>query len=510
MVVLGNLGLEPVGNWAPPAGPVWLWRPSPATLEKAREAPISAVPPSYIQARHLRSFREQTARGMDMSRLLVTALDIPGQCDIRAMTYVINSHLRRHDTYRSWFEFTESRRLVRHTIADPADIEMIPVEHGEMAPKQWQEFVLSTPSPFEWDCFRFAIIQQKEQFTLCVSIDHLHFDAMFLGTIFLEIRAMYNTLMDGGEPIPLPKVGSYDEYCLRERAHTSALTLASPGIAQWVEFFESNDGSLPSFPLPLGDTSLLASGDVLSLRLMDARQTARFEAACTSVGARFSGGVFACAALTEYELTGAQTYYSVTPTSTRGTPEEFVTSGWFIGHIPLTVGVASSFDETARNAQTAFDSSTPLANVPFERVLELAPWLKKPPARGGFPMLSFLDAGVPPLSAVFAAHLGRANTRVFTDGKIAARVCMWVNKFQEETTVTASFPDNPIARDSVARYLETMKSVYVRVAEGREGRAGRAGRAESCGEAPQRTAPTTLSVASAHARDRAGLQRQLS
>lgn len=278
---------------------------------------------------------------------------------------------------------------------------------------------------------------------------------------------MYNTLMDGGEPIPLPKVGSYDDYCLRERAYTSALTLESPAIRQWVEFFESNDGSLPSFPLPLGDTSLLAAGEVLSLQLMDARQTARFEAACTNAGARFSGGVFACAAIAEYELTGAETYYAVTPFGTRSTPAEFVTNGWFIGHIPLTVRVATSFGETARGAQGSFDSSTHLANVPFERVLELAPWLRKPPSRGGFPMLSFLDAGLPPLSAVVATHLGQANTRVFSDGRIAARVCMWVNKFHEETTVTASFPNNPIAHDSVVRYLEAMKSVYVRVAEGR-------------------------------------------
>ncbi|HTQ18583.1 MAG TPA: acyltransferase, partial [Mycobacterium sp.] len=274
-------------------------------------------------------------------------------------------------------------------------------------------------------------------------------------------------LMDGGEPIRLPAVGSYDEYCKRERAHNSALSLDSPAIRRWVEFFENNGGSLPSFPLPLGDTARLSTGDVLSLRLMDAEQTARFEAACTRAGARFSGGVFACAALTENELTGAETYYAVTPTGTRSTPAEFVTSGWFIGHIPLVVPVGSSFDETARCAQAAFDSSTDLARVPFERVLELAPWLKKPPPRNGFPMLSFLDAGVPPLSAVVATQLGRANTRVFTDGKVAARVCMWVNKFHEETTVTASFPNNPIAFDSVLRYLEAMKSVYLAVAEGR-------------------------------------------
>lgn len=468
MVALGHLALETVRNWVPPAGSVWLWRASPAALNSARQAPTSAVPPSYIQARHLRGYRDQVARGLDMSRLVVAALDIRGQCDIRAMTYVINSHLRRHDTYRSWFEFANTGQIVRHTISDPADIELIPVEHGEMTPTQWQDYILATPSPLEWDCFRFAIIQRDDHFTLCIAIDHLHVDATFVNAMFLEIQGMYDALMDGAGPTSLPAAGSYDDYCLREHTYTSALTLDSPEIRQWVDFFESNGGSLPCFPLPLGDTSLVAAGELLTLQLMDARQTARFEAACTSAGARFSGGVFACAALTEYILTDSATYSAVTPTSTRSTPAELMTTGWFIGHIPFEVRVGPSFSDTVRSAQEAFDSSTHLANVPFERVLELAPWLKKPPPRGGFPMLSFLDAGVPPLSAVIAANLDRMKTKVFSDGRIAARVCMWVNRFHEETTITASFPNNPIAHESVARYLETMKSVFVGVTEGRE------------------------------------------
>ena len=51
-----------------------------------------------------------------MSRLFIAAWDIAGRCDIRAMTYVINAHLRRHDTYRSWFEYkdAESHRTADH------------------------------------------------------------------------------------------------------------------------------------------------------------------------------------------------------------------------------------------------------------------------------------------------------------------------------------------------------------------------------------------------------------
>jgi len=93
---------------------------------------VSAVPPSYVQTRHLRSFSEQAARGLDHSRLLIASVEVYGRCDLRAMSYVINTHLRRHDTYRSWFEYQDADHIVRHTIADPADIEFVPTEHGEM------------------------------------------------------------------------------------------------------------------------------------------------------------------------------------------------------------------------------------------------------------------------------------------------------------------------------------------------------------------------------------------
>ncbi len=89
--------------------------------------------------------------------------------------------------------------------------------------------------------------------------------------------------------------------------------------------------------------SASCGGDVVVEQLMDERQTARFESACIAAGARFSGGVFACAALAEYELTGAETYYGLTPTDNRSTPAEFMTAGWFTGLIPITVPVDALF-----------------------------------------------------------------------------------------------------------------------------------------------------------------------
>jgi 2'-acyl-2-O-sulfo-trehalose (hydroxy)phthioceranyltransferase len=120
------LDVSTIDEWALASGTLISWHPSPSSRAKALEAPVSAVPPSYVQARHLRSFCEQGARGLDHSRLLVASVEVSGRCDLRTMTYVINAHLRRHDTYRSWFEYRDADHIVRHTIADQADIEFLP------------------------------------------------------------------------------------------------------------------------------------------------------------------------------------------------------------------------------------------------------------------------------------------------------------------------------------------------------------------------------------------------
>ena len=42
-----------------------------------------------------------------------------------------------------------------------------------------------------------------------------------------------------------------------------------------------------------------------------------------------------------------------------------------------------------------------------------------------------------------------------------------MNRLQHETTVTVLFPDDPVARESVADYIRAMKSMYPRAVKGR-------------------------------------------
>ena len=275
---------------------------------------------------------------------------------------------------------------------------------------------------------------------------------------------MYTALLAGGPPISLPAAGSYEDYCVRQHQHTYELTLDSPQIRAWVNFFEKNNGTLPATPVSLGDGS--GTCELMFLRVMDERQTAGFESACVAAGARFSGGVFACAALAQYELTGAETSYGLIAHDTRRTPADATTTGWFTGFVPITIPVnTSSFGDTVRAAQESFDSGKTLANIPFNRVLELAPWLSMPQRR--VPLLFHLDASIPPLSTVVNSEWVRSNVRIYHDSKVPARFDLRVNRYEKETQVIVFFPDNPIARESVTRYIATLKSVFVEIAEGR-------------------------------------------
>jgi hypothetical protein len=443
------------------------WHASPASRAKALQAPVSPVPIGYMQAAHLRGFVEYEERGLDYARVVMGSWEVPGQCDIRTMSYVINAHLRRHETYRSWFEYHDHLDIVRHTIANPRDIEFVPTKRGVLTAAEWQDLLLSIPDPLHWDCFTFGIIQYDDRFAFFVAIDHLHTDPALVTGLYAEIIAMYRALAAGAAPLTPPTPGSHDEFCIRERQYTADLTVDSPQVQKWIEFAEKNGGTLPDFPLPLGDPSLPGDGDMVVEKFMDPEQTEKFEARCAEAGVRFSGGLFACVALAHYELTGAETYYGLTPIDKRKTPAEYMTMGWFTGIVPITVPIdPTSFEETARATQASFDDNAELANVPFDHVLELAPWLRRYGPQ--YTMMNYMDAGLPPLSAVAASAMKGANATAYIDGRTPAFLYSSLIRLFDEVSLMLSFPDNPIARESALRYVSVLKSMFVRVAEGHD------------------------------------------
>ena len=462
---IGKITIGALGDWTLTPGSVISWHPTAAATEKVRQAPVSSVPVSYMQGQHLRNYCERTAAGLNFSRQIIATCEVPGKCEIPAMNHAVNAYLRRHDTFRSWFEHTGDGEFIRHTVSDPTDIEFAPVEHGEMTVDQIHAHVVSIPNPLEWGCFTFGIIQSESHFTFFAAMDHVHGDATLIGTTMMEANGMYTALSGGGETLALPDAGSFDDFCTREREYTSTLTVDSPEVRAWIDFAENNEGGFPEFPLPLGDPQDSHSSDMTSELLMDTAQTERFESACAAAGARFVGGLFACLALVEHELTGALTYYGLTPRDSRDPTDNFMTQGWFTGLIPITVPIAAtSFGDAAWAAQASFDSSLDMAKVPYYRVLELAPWLRWP--EPNFPVSNFFHGGAAPLNAVLAAaDLGFANNiGIYPDGRYSYQLTIYTFRYGEGTVMAIMHPDNPVARKSVVRYMDAMKSVCARVA----------------------------------------------
>ncbi|ORB72895.1 condensation domain-containing protein [Mycobacterium scrofulaceum] len=460
MVALGN-----ISEWQPPHGPLTTWMATPASHEAARTAPRSDSAPSYQQTQHLWTAFHSKALNRQLPRLMVVAWDIPGVCDIPAMTAAINAHVRGQDTYHSWFEFEEGV-IVRRLITDPEAIDFAPVSFGRTSPDRARAHVLTTtPETLGWGCFTYGVVQGADHFTFYASVDHLHIDGLSAALIFLDIHLTYQRLTlgaHGADPGPGPEVRSYRDYAARQRENAASLSLASPAIKDWIAFARETDGDWPSFPLPLGDTWASCKGDLLTVEVLDAAGTDAFDAACCAAGARFTGGVLACTALAERVLTGKETYFGFTARDTRTPGIDTMTVGWFASLIPVTVPTAGdSFPEAARAAQKSFDAAKELATVPVERVLELATpdelGIKLPTQ---LPMMvSFLDFRKIPLVGMWA----EMNFGTYGDSLSAGGINLWINRHVERTTVTISFPDNEIARDSVQRYVAALIREFVRV-----------------------------------------------
>lgn len=458
------VALENIYEWQPAHGVLTMWTAAPSANEAARAARRSDLPPSYQQSQHLWAAYHGRAMHRALPRLTIVSWDIPGMCDLAAMSSAINAHVRRHDTYHSWYEF-ENGVIVRRAIDDPGVIDFVPMSFGHKTVDQVRTHVLTTtPGTLEWGCFTYGVVQQTDYFTFYASVDHLHMDGLSAGVIFADIHLTYEELTRGAQAhqsAGLPEIRSYQNYTARQREQVAELSLTSTEIQDWIAFARDIDGEWPSFPLPLGDTWVHSKGDLVTVDLLNAVETESFDAVCSAAGAQFLGGVLACTALAEHELTGCAVYHGFTATDTRMPGIDTMTVGWFAGLVPVTVPAAGiSFPQAARAAQKSFDAAKDLAGVPIERILELATPDQlgiKPPRR--LPMtLSFMDFREIPLVGLWA----ETNFGTYGDSLSHGGITMWINRHAERTTVKISFPDNEVARESVDRYIATLSEIFAR------------------------------------------------
>lgn len=458
MVAIGS-----IRTWQPGRGPVTTWTASPASRAAMAAAAPDALPPSSQQEQHLRTAYRVAASGQDAPRLILASWRVEGWCDIAAMTAAINTHVRRHDTYHSAFEVTADS-ITRRTIDDPERIEFIPTALGFLETDEIRAYAeTSTPGTLEWDCFTFGVVQNPDHFVVYANIDHLHTDGSSALVIYRDITHTYHAHAEA--PIeqqhsPLAPAAAYRDFTARQHMQLSAMSRESRPVKDWVDFARDTDGDWPTFPLGLGEAAAGAGG-VVTVELLNAEQTAAFAAVCRAAGARFSGGVMACAALADHRLTGTDTFHTYSPSDTRAGETASVTAGWYASLFPVSVDVAADdFSATARSAQKSFDANRNLSAVPMRRALDLHPAeeIGVPLPCGPSMMLSLMDFHKTPDAN--ASGLG-----IYIDNLSHGDVNMWVTRNPDQTIVTVSFPDTAHARHSVHLYLGVLRSVFTTAAE---------------------------------------------
>lgn len=435
-------------------------------MARAQMAPPSPVPPSYEQEQHLRAFGQCAQQQEEMARLLIVAWEEEGQCCVDIMGDVITAHIRRHDTYHSWFEERDGG-LVRYVLSDPSDIELDTLALGEVDAEEWQRHASTTASPYSWDCFKFGVLQRSDGFTCFASIDHRNSDSSVLAIMMKEIHSAYCAARDGKPPVRLPSPGRYLDYCANQRERASAMTAIDPAIIEWTSFLKRNDAQLPRFSLPLGIVEDPCLAEYMTMDLLDDTACAAFEAVCQASGARIMGGLLACAALSERELLGTSRYSVITLAPTRKSPKAFRTAGWCMGVVPIDFDLSDhGFPALACLAERIFGARLFLAHVPVERVLELAAGaIELQPVRAGGVMLSYNDMSRPPFNPTIMHDLHQTNSRVYFNAGIARQVAIWFFKTQRGLTLTAAYPANAVARVSMQRYVEVLKAACHRAAK---------------------------------------------
>ena len=448
------------GSWQPGRGPVTTWTASPASRAIMALAEQDLMPASLQQEQHLRTAYDAKAAGRTVPRLIMASWDVDGWCDIAAMTDAINSHIRRHDTYHSAFDVT-AESVTRRTVDNAERIEFVPTALGFMDQDAIRTLVqTATPGTLEWDCFTFGVIQKADHFTVYANIDHLHTDGTSAGLIYRDIHQTYQGLVEG-RPTSLPETSRYRDFTARQRLQVEAMTLDSRSIKDWIDFARDTEGDWPSFPLELGDMPSSGAGGIVTIELLDADETDVFNAACRDAGARFSGGVMACAALADYRLTGTETFHGFTPSDTRSGDAQSLSAGWYAGLFPVSVPVGDGdFAQMARAAQKSFDANKHLSAVPFKRVLDLASAaeLGVTPASKPSMMVSLMDFRA--LADADANRLG-----IYLDNLSHGGINTWIIRHADQTTLTISFPETPEARHSVHHYAGVLRAAFTDVTD---------------------------------------------
>lgn len=476
--------LGPLEDLRTEPGTVLAVVPSADCLAAAAEAPADDVPPSFLQADHLRGYAELKRRGGRHRAWTGVATEIDGPLDRAALCRALTRLVATHEGLRTWFDVT-GEEPVRHLVPASAVEHVIARETVIPADEAWHaglrahllERFDAECRPDTWPGFSLAVVERAQSFAVVWGCDHAFTDGasqIMLASELSDTYAAEAARPGGPEQVPdaLPgpdEAGGFGEYAAAERGRAATFGATSPEVADWVRLVTDNGGRLPSFPLDLG----LGPGEtdpvrITTIPLLDAAGVARLEHRCRAAGVRLAAGLFAAIGATEHVLAERDRYAGVTVLSTRGTGPYGRSQGWFCAFAPIAFDVAAHgrVDDLLRAAHDALARGKQVAGMPVHVALAemIRSGVMDPGAVGSPQLVSYIDLRWFPGAGRPAHERGLH----FTGSGRTANASMWVNRDQERLYAVVQGPDNPVAQASIQRYHATLAATIDAFADGGE------------------------------------------
>ncbi|ONK12095.1 condensation domain-containing protein [Streptomyces sp. MP131-18] len=472
--------MTPITEYSPAPGELTEFLIPEGALRAAAAAPEHPAPPSYVQENHLWRQLANRAAGREQSPWLGVVFDLPGRLDTRAMAAALATWVRRHPTLLTWFSADPATRTIRRHAVPPEVLAVEPVSRGHhtsSALREWmQERFDSATDPLAWPPFvAGAVLGEgpEARSTVHLAIDHCHTDGYSVLLVFQELRALYEAELSG-TPAKLPETGSYVDYCTLDRERAALLDTDAPEVARWRSFFLA--GPPRTFPLELGiEPGRTYPSVPVEMDLFDATEAEAFAQACKEHGAGFIGGLHAAIGLAGHELGGRASYRGLTVVHTRNERRWLRSQGWFINLAPVEFPVAedgesaASFSQVVGHAQAAFGEAQGLAGVSPVRVVELTPGLTvQADDSAVLPMVSYMDFRHIPGSKDWA----EADCNALVGPNRSADVSLWINRLWDRVYLKTHYPDTPIARTTVPRFLTHLRATLREIARTGDYRSG--------------------------------------
>lgn len=410
--------------------------------EQTADADAPVLPISFDQGRHVRE-------GDRPGSWMAIAFRVPESTSRDELAAAWRAVIARHGTLQTVFSMR----------SDALELHRIALEHGT-----WQEHAVSEGSssrqvvrsvfdtfcrPFARPSHRMVVVEpdataSDRRSAVLIGSDHAHVDMWSFQVLVRDLAECLDDLAAGRElGAALPEAPTFAEHtALLERMPPAPTAVAE----QWTAVLAVEGGTMPVFPMPLGDLSA-PRPEVVEVRdLLDADGLARFEQRAAEAGVRLIAWAMSCLTDVTAHLASSP-LRAVFPVHSRHDAGWHDSVGWFI-----TNAVIESADPTPSACAAAVKQALLLGSQPLAPLF--APYGGMPQGPGMF-ALSWLDSRRLPIQLSPALDVQHVSAVITTDG-----VMVWFIVNDGGVHLRVRYPDTPEARQSLTTWMQAVTDAF--------------------------------------------------